>query len=442
MATIRISKNEIVHTLARHFGFRRYLELRTQFTGPDCEVDTGIFETSINMRYQSPLSPLGDLREDCFAVGLGANSIEIALLDPWHSYQQTLDDLADVFARLTPGGAIVCHDCWPPQAYCTVGGWRLVPQGAHWSGETYMAFMDFVCRRTDIDYLIVDDDCGCGIILKRPGAAPVAELSAAWEQAHSYDWLENEGRELLRLTSPAAFVQAFPPLATKSDLTPALDALVVVCVHPDAPFCLQLDAAPSFRLGYFDYTGSGFVPPQASPADLRFSAKVPGKGALMAHLAKQSLGDYDYLAVIDHDIEISVAAINQLLLVARAYQLDLFQPGLSADSYSSHPHLLVRPQSALRETTLVECMMPFFSRRAFDCVSQYFHESQSGWGLDYLWSHKIRQDHGKLAVIDCVVAKHLNPISSQHWNFANGETAMDEMTRILAHYQLTNYVLK
>ena len=442
MAVIHISKSEIVHTLARHFGFLRFLELRTHFTGPDCDVDTTMFETAIKMLYQTPLSTLGDLRENCFAVGLGANSIEIALLDTWHSYQQTLDDLEDVFARLIPGGAIVCHDCWPPQAYCTVGGWRLVPQGANWSGETYKAFIDFVCRRTDIDYFIVDDDSGCGIILKRPGTAPTAELATAWERVHSYDWLENEGRELLRLTSPAEFVQAFPPVARQQASTPALDALVIICVHPDAPCCLQLNAAPRFRLGFFDYTGSGFVPPQASPADLRFSAKVPGKGALIAHLAEQSLGDYDYLAVIDHDIEISVAAINQLLLVGRAYQLDLFQPGLSADSHYSHPHLQVRAESALRETTLVECMMPFFSRRAFACVSQYFHESQSGWGLDYLWSHKIRQDGGKLAVVDRVTAKHLNPISSQHWKFANGETAMDEMTRILAHYQLTNYALK
>ena len=442
MATTQITKSEIVHTLARHFGYRRYLELRTQFTGPDCEVDTGIFETSIKMLYQTPLSNLGELRENCFAVGLGANSIEIALLDTWHSYQQTLDDLEDVFARLTPGGAIVCHDCWPPKAYCTVNGWRLVPQGAHWSGETYKAFMDFVCRRTDIDYFIVDDDSGCGIILKRPGTVPATELSTAWEQAHSYDWLENEGRALLRLTSPTEFVQAFPAAAPNMKLTQAHDPLVIVCVHPDAPFCLQPDASPRFRLGYFDYTGSGFVPPHASPADLRFSAKVPGKGALMAHLAQQSLGDFEYLAVIDHDIEISVTAINQLLLVARSFQLDLFQPSLSADSHCSHPHLQVRHESALRETTLVECMMPFFSHRAFGLASQYFQESQSGWGLDYLWSHKIRQDDGKLAVIDCVVAKHLNPISSQHWKFANGETAMDEMTRILAHYQLTNYALK
>lgn len=220
------------------------------------------------------------------------------------------------------------------------------------------------------------------------------------------------------------------------------EALVIVSVKPDTPFCIEIDAAPRFRLGVFDFSGTNHVPRLPCAIDLRLSRRVAGKGELLAHLASQDLGDYDYIAEIDHDVLLSVSAINHLLFIARLHHLDLFQPSLSHDSFISHPHLAHRPGLVLRETTFVESMTPFFSAAAFALARDSFVESITAWGLDFIWSSRVRQNQGKLAVIDAVLAKHLNPVRSNTWRLPNGDTPPEELRRALDRHGLTNYELR
>lgn len=248
---------------------------------------------------------------------------------------------------------------------------------------------------------------------------------------------------------PPATHDAFPRADTYAGAGPLAErdifereALVMVNVNPGAPFCIEIDAAPRFRLGIFDYSGSDYTPRLPCPIDLRLSHKTLGKGELLAHLAGQDLGDYDYIADIDHDVLLSVSAINRLLFIARLHKLDLFQPSLSHDSHISHPHLAHRPGLVLRETTFVETMTPFFSAAAFALARDSFGESISAWGLDFIWSSRVRRSQGKLAVVDAVLAKHLNPVRSNTWHFANGDTPLDELERALTRHALTGYELR
>lgn len=220
------------------------------------------------------------------------------------------------------------------------------------------------------------------------------------------------------------------------------EALVIVNVNPDAPFCIEMDAAPRFRLGIFDYSGNNYVPRLPCGIDLQVSHKVLGKGQLLAHLAGLDLGDYDYIAEIDHDVMLSVSDINRMLFIARLHTLDLFQPSLSHDSFISHPHLANRPGRILRESTFVESMTPFFSATAFGIAKEAFGESISAWGLDFIWSSRVCQASGRVAVVDAVMAKHLNPVRSKHWRFPNGDTPPEELKRALIRHGLTNYELR
>ncbi len=62
-----MNKNDIVHLLAARFGFRRYLELRTPYTGPDCAVEERRFDSVTRILYQSPISAAGVPRDSCLA---------------------------------------------------------------------------------------------------------------------------------------------------------------------------------------------------------------------------------------------------------------------------------------------------------------------------------------------------------------------------------------
>lgn len=437
-----MNKSDIVHLLQARFGYRRYLELRTPATGPDCRVDPARFDSFTKVTYQCPRVSGGIAREGCLDPVRAAAPPDIALLDPWHSHEQSRRDFEEVFDLLAPGGAIVCHDCWPPGDIVSSDGWRGIPSGALWSGETYAAYIDFVTARTDLDYVTVDADYGCGVIFKRPGPPVDPTLVREWQANRSHAWLAAQGHALLRLLSPAEFSRTFLGGAT---VTPAVEppaALIVMTIKPGDPFCLEMDVAPKFRLALLDYTGSGHTPDVGDLPVLRMSTKARGKGEVLVHLCQQDLGAFDYIAIIDHDVVISVSAINRLLFLGRLHGLDLFQPSLSHDSYISHPHLAHRPGVMLRDTTFVETMTPFFSRMAFDLARDSFAESVSSWGLDYVWSSRVRQAKGRMAVIDCVMARHANPVTSQNWQFADGGSSLEDLQGIFARHGLEKYEIR
>jgi len=87
---------------------------------------------------------------------------DICLVDGWHMYHCAARDIRMAFELLTDGGMLVVHDCLPLTH--EEASPQFVP-GA-WSGVTYRAFLDFVLARDDLDYVTVNIDYGCGIIVK------------------------------------------------------------------------------------------------------------------------------------------------------------------------------------------------------------------------------------------------------------------------------------
>jgi hypothetical protein len=218
-----------------------------------------------------------------------------------------------------------------------------------------------------------------------------------------------------------------------------VEALVILVVKPGTPFCIEEDTVPRFRLAFMDFTGSGYRPPIDAKPWACWSQKVAGKGELMAWLDRQDLGTFDYIAIIDHDVLLSISAINRLLFIGRTHGLDIFQPSLTHDSYISHPHLTVRHGPLLRPSTFVESMAPFMSAKAYALVRDLFPETISGYGIDFVWSKRIRDHGGRVAIVDGIAAKHMNPVTSVGWTLPNGESPMDELRRIFARYGLDGF---
>ena len=168
-------------------------------TGPDCQVDVGLKRSVDEVKqvvYKCPAVPGGiEFSEIEFP------EFQIALLDPWHSYEASLRDLQTVYARLPEGGALVCHDCWPREEITKPDGWDACMRGGEWSGETWRAWIDFATWAS-VPYWTVDADYGCGVIFKGMELnVEIAPLNA------SYRYLAGEGKGLLNLTPPSVFIE-------------------------------------------------------------------------------------------------------------------------------------------------------------------------------------------------------------------------------------------
>jgi hypothetical protein len=102
---------------------------------------------------------------------------DLIFVDGWHTYQCSLRDIKLAFERLSPGGAVVLHDCLPLTK--AMSGPRPPASWESWSGLTYCAYIDFVWSQPEISYYTVDTDSGCGIIRKQTGQSPAPQFSAA-----------------------------------------------------------------------------------------------------------------------------------------------------------------------------------------------------------------------------------------------------------------------
>lgn len=140
------------------------------------------------------------------------------------------------------------------------------------------------------------------------------------------------------------------------------------------------------------------------------------------------LAGYEYIAIIDDDIEIDAEQVNRLFKIGITLDLSLWQPCHLEGSHNAHGHLAQSSGSFVRKTDFVECMCPFFSRNALLKIKPYFKLSESGWGLDYIWP-KVLADE-RIAIIDCEGIRHVRPVRSQFFQSSEGRNACDELGRI------------
>ncbi len=187
------------------------------------------------------------------------------------------------------------------------------------------------------------------------------------------------------------------------------------------------DAAPDFDLLLFDYSGKA-TPPEGIAV---LSVKTECKGEIYREvhrwLAAAATG-YEYVGLLDDDIETSWSDINRMLEIARARGLDSFAASLSADSYHSHAKFLHKAGGDVRPIDWVEVMMPFYRTELFMAGGAYYADSISSYALDQFVMTALQKltGYNRVAVIDAIVARHRRPITSDDKVFANGLTAQQE----------------
>lgn len=174
-----------------------------------------------------------------------------------------------------------------------------------------------------------------------------------------------------------------------------------------------------------DWTMSGSRWEEAEYAFASPGHKWPGIHRNLSLISRS----YDYYAFFDNDISISTEDVNRLFLIGSALKLDLFQAALSSASSTSHAHLKRMDGSLVRMTSFVEIMMPVFSRSALQRCFSSFDQSESGYGLDFLWANLL--EGRNMAVVDAVVASHVRPVQSAGWQLSSGMSPLEEMGILL-----------
>lgn len=194
---------------------------------------------------------------------------------------------------------------------------------------------------------------------------------------------------------------------------------------------LDPDVLPNFDIILFNYSGGSNEPSAALAIRAYLSAKTECKGqifsAFHAYLAASS-DVYDYVALIDDDIAVTVSALNGAIALAAAAGLDSFSLSLTPESFVNHQRFVQKPGRAMRPMPWIEVMMPFYRQALFLAAGRYFDGSISSYGIDQFVMPLVCKTTGmnRVAVIDAFSAGHDRPVTSDGRVYSNGLTAHQE----------------
>ncbi len=145
---------------------------------------------------------------------------------------------------------------------------------------------------------------------------------------------------------------------------------------------------------------------------------------------------YDYIWLPDDDLVASQASISALFTHVADLKLALAQPALSWTSHYSHPVTVRHPSFRVRWTNFIEIMAPCFERGFLEACLPSFNETLGGWGLDWVWPHRLDPSARRSAIVDAVEVTHTRPVGGPSYGkLADlGINARDEGIELLRRH--------
>ena len=231
-------KADLANWLCLQLKASSYLEIATASTGFQFAlVSRSLFSTVHRALYRLPSdyndglpithpSASGDSGECRAALMSAGKRYDIVFIDPWHSYEGSRQDLELGVELLAPGGVLVVHDCHPTRPEIAQPEQR----EGEWMGVTYLAFLDLMRDRTELDYCVADMDYGCAVIRRRKNGEPAMPNRALLATCNYRDWdtyFANR-KELLNLLSTPDTLQHLrkrPLTAISASLCKLLQAI-------------------------------------------------------------------------------------------------------------------------------------------------------------------------------------------------------------------------
>jgi GT2 family glycosyltransferase len=123
-------------------------------------------------------------------------------------------------------------------------------------------------------------------------------------------------------------------------------------------------------------------------------------------LGEHPPGGWDWLLVLDDDVELPRGFLDRFLFLCERFSLMLAQPAHRLQSHAAWPVTRRRPGSVVRETSFVEIgPVTAFASATFPILLP-FPELRMGWGLDVHWAALAREHGWRCGVTDGVSIRH------------------------------------
>lgn len=208
-----MTRLDVLNLLAAQLRARTYLEIGVQtgivFRSVNVPMRVGVDPdpTSKATRHMTSDAYFAGRDEHLSMAGAGAlGTFDLIFIDGLHLAEQVSKDASNALRHLTPGGAIVFHDCDPPTQRAQE---REMVDVSCWCGDTWRAWVALVdtlafTRRAGVDAFTVDADLGLGVVLTSKGA-PVPTVQPVKPTAMPYEDFRRQRADLLRLRSPVWF---------------------------------------------------------------------------------------------------------------------------------------------------------------------------------------------------------------------------------------------
>jgi GT2 family glycosyltransferase len=131
-----------------------------------------------------------------------------------------------------------------------------------------------------------------------------------------------------------------------------------------------------------------------------------GKFENLNRLLARAPESYDWLLLVDDDVELPERFVDRLLGVCERLDLALAQPAQTLASHAAWQVTRRRPASLARETRFVEIGPVTALRRDAAELLTPFPELRFGWGLDLHWAALARERGWRLGVLDALPVRH------------------------------------
>lgn len=177
----------LLNRIATQLDARTYLEIGVQaghaFSQVEVEQKVGV---DPDPRSAATLHMTSDAYFASLDESCSAERFDLVFVDGLHHREQVVRDVQNAIRYLSPGGAIVVHDCDPPNERA---GGRAMCSGV-WCGDVWRGWID-LRRVLDREAFVVDTDLGCGVILEGDPTPPASEADPSWAEfaADRAGWL-------------------------------------------------------------------------------------------------------------------------------------------------------------------------------------------------------------------------------------------------------------
>jgi GT2 family glycosyltransferase len=139
--------------------------------------------------------------------------------------------------------------------------------------------------------------------------------------------------------------------------------------------------------------------------------------------------EFDWLLVVDDDVELPRGFLDRFLFLCERFQLVLAQPAHRLDSHAAWDVTRRRVRSVVHETSFVEIgPVTAFARASFPVLLP-FPALRMGWGLDVHWAALAREQGWRCGIVDAVSIRHRTAPAAASYPRAD---AVEEARRFLA----------